>query len=472
MKLNILSFTVFLVLGVANYLIYFFAFRKFNKNNPNYYKRDVQNISKMTKLIYFFQNYYGIIALLYFTYFCFWATGTTFSQLGLTIGITLSVLGLMLQAWSLRHLNENFSPCHEAKVPEKRIASGPYQYVSHPIYLSNFIQFIGLYIANNSYFFLTAILVQIVFYYFSMRDENKALDAKFGKRNFSFINTLLILATLSLLVFVNFIFPLVSANPFIIIAIALFSNSIWALLHEGVHAKLLVEKSHNDFWSRVLSILFGTTFLPVKFGHLAHHKYSRLPEEQAEVYTNNRFSKTVEFYFMLFFGMYFFEVVLPLIAFLPSRLLLLINSKFKGQTTIAAKVFEQFISKRETIRETRIDAALLYSMLVVMVYLYRDHLSLLFLLFGVRAFMISFFDYVYHYNTPLNDATHARNLAMPKWVQSFILNFNLHGIHHQKPNLPWYKLPLEFKAKNLRYDDHIVKIGLKQLNGPIHIDNL
>jgi fatty acid desaturase len=91
---------------------------------------------------------------------------------------------------------------------------------------------------------------------------------------------------------------------------------------------------------------------------------------------------------------------------------------------------------------------------------------------AARAFCISFFDYLYHYGTPVGDVRQAHNLSLPPALGLLMLNFNLHGVHHRDPRLPWWALPDTFRRQGGRYDDRYVTAAFRQLRGPVPLSTL
>src|ERR1041384_5511342 len=89
-----------------------------------------------------------------------------------------------------------------------------------------------------------------------------------------------------------------------------------------------------------------------------------------------------------------------------------------------------------------------------------------------RAFFISFLDNVYHYGTPLNRASSSYNLRLPKFLSSLILNFNLHGVHHVYPYLPWTRLPEFLVRQGAFYDQGYFTAAARQLRGPVPLPEI
>lgn len=467
--MNTLNFLIFALLGIANYWIYHYFFSRFNKGQQNYEARQEQPIGPITRFIRYFQNYYAPMALVYFFARCFILEGIEFKFLNIMVGSSLAAAGVALMAWALSHLKNNFSPCHAAKIPENRVKTGPYQYVSHPIYAANFMQFLGITIANPDAFFISAICIQAFFYIFAMKDENKALEKQFGRPP-KFINTVLVFMALVIMLFSNFIFPFLLTendliNHLLMIFLGATSFFIWSVIHEGIHNHLFYEIKHNNFWSRMLGVCFGSAFIPTKLGHLSHHKYSRTKVERFEIYKDKSdISSKLYYYFVLFGGFYLGELLLPFIALLPINILKKIDLKMSTSESIGSIVFRKFVKIKKNISSTRFDVVLICLYLALSVCLFQGHLSLLIAFYITRALIVSLLDYSYHYNTKLDDISYAKNLKLPRLLEIGYLNFNLHGVHHKFPEKKWYELKQNFNGK---YSDSLVSACLMQLRGPL-----
>ncbi len=91
---------------------------------------------------------------------------------------------------------------------------------------------------------------------------------------------------------------------------------------------------------------------------------------------------------------------------------------------------------------------------------------------GTHGLFISFLDNVYHYRTPVNDIFYDSNLWLPGPCAKLLLNFNLHGIHHQNPAVPWNRLPLVFYEGAEIYHGNYFAAAPRQLNGPVALQDL
>ena len=119
------------------------------------------------------------------------------------------------------------------------------------------------------------------------------------------------------------------------------------------------------------------------------------------------------------------------------------------------------------VTKTRIDAMIILLLIFITFWLYGENWLILLASLAGRGFIVSVSDNSYHYNTKLNLAKSGRNLYLPRLGELFILNFNLHNVHHHYPNLPWWQLPVYFNKSKDSYDLGYFKSALLQFRGPI-----
>lgn len=91
------------------------------------------------------------------------------------LGGTVAVCGLVLLDRSLLALGANFAPCDRGTLPRELAHSGPYRLLKHPIYLANLLIFGGMAVQSCSWLIATSWVILALIYFFSARDENRAL---------------------------------------------------------------------------------------------------------------------------------------------------------------------------------------------------------------------------------------------------------------------------------------------------------
>jgi fatty acid desaturase len=86
---------------------------------------------------------------------------------------------------------------------------------------------------------------------------------------------------------------------------------------------------------------------------------------------------------------------------------------------------------------------------------------------GLRAVGISLTDNLHHYGTPLGDRLFATDLSAPRWLARVLLDFQLHGVHHRHPSVPWHRLAAQFAAEGGSTHGSWFEALRRQLRGPI-----
>jgi protein-S-isoprenylcysteine O-methyltransferase Ste14 len=92
-------------------------------------------------------------------------------------GVALAALALGLLAASLRALGDNFSDCHDGRLPASLVTGGPYALTRHPIYVANVLLLAALAVLVTDAVVIGATGVAALFYWRSARDEDRALAA-------------------------------------------------------------------------------------------------------------------------------------------------------------------------------------------------------------------------------------------------------------------------------------------------------
>ncbi len=260
----------------------------------------------------------------------------------------------------------------------------------------------------------------------------------------------------------------------LLLPIALLNNSYWSLLHETIH-DLFYPKSHvNMFFGRGLSVIFGSPFRILRLSHLLHHKLNRTPKEGTELYDRDAtsiFKAAGGYFFQILGGLYLVEVLSPLPFFFRRAWLRRLVARFVKPDTVTSILMQSW-TRDEALREIRVDGLMIVMVFGMAFYLYGAHWPLLAGALAARGLLISFLDNVYHYRTPVNDIFYAKNLWLPSWLSKLLLNFNLHGIHHRYPAVPWRGLPSLFHDRREIYQGNYFAAAIDQLHGPLALQAL
>lgn len=259
-----------------------------------------------------------------------------------------------------------------------------------------------------------------------------------------------------------------------LVPLALLTNPFWSLIHEAIHDLFHPSRRVNAIFGRLLAILFGSPFRIVRMSHLLHHKLNRMPAEGTEYFDRTRGSKAGAapgYYFQILLGLYLVEILSPVYFLLPRAVLQGFKNRYIRAGTVSALLMENWLGK-ESLHEIRRDGVLTLSWLALAFYCYGENWLLLACVLLARGFLISFLDNIYHYETPVSDVFYAKNLRLPAPMTRLLLNFNLHGIHHVNPAIPWIHLPAAFDAQAGRFYGGYFAAAIRQLRGPIALQDL
>lgn len=262
----------------------------------------------------------------------------------------------------------------------------------------------------------------------------------------------------------------------VLVPIACSNNPLWALLHEAIHDLFNSSGRINLVFGRLLAIFFGSPFHVLRLTHLSHHKFNRSPTEKGtEIYDPEELSKTtasVRYFFYIFCGLYLLEVSSTFIFFLPPNIFRKMRRRLVDHGNVQEKWLAQKLMDKKIVRDIRIDGVAIFLVLAFSAFCFGKHWILFAGLLGVRTFLISFMDNVYHYRTPLHVTVSGHNLFLPRVFSGLLLNFNLHRVHHANPSVPWVELPDFFTQQFETFDRGFLTAALDQLRGPIALSEL
>jgi fatty acid desaturase len=228
-----------------------------------------------------------------------------------------------------------------------------------------------------------------------------------------------------------------------------------------------------------MAILLGSSFAVLRFGHLMHHRYNRNPIDRPDVYDpalGSRFRARLGFLFNLICGVYLIELAVPLVCLLPRPFIRrVVERAYRGDDpalrAIRQSALRLFLDSRR-LATIRTDALLSAGLIGLSALLFGDYWPLLAAFLLARAVMISVFDNVYHFATPIDRPEYARNLWLPAPFRLLILNMNLHRVHHGRPALPWWSLPAEMRAAGDDFDAKLFPAAIAQFAGPVPVGTL
>jgi fatty acid desaturase len=265
----------------------------------------------------------------------------------------------------------------------------------------------------------------------------------------------------------------------LIVPVVLLTPTHWGLIHEAIHGQLLTQRTANERAGRTLSILLALPFDAVRFGHLMHHRFTREPYDQPDIYRAGEpyWLARVRYLGMLCGGFYLAEVLTPCIAFLPVKLVQrLLNEKFNATSEHDDEIrrrFVDFAGSERRRKQTQRDFVATLAVYGAAFALYGRWWPVLLLTCYLRGVWISLADNMPHYGVALDRPGRAHNFRLAHVWRAVVMNHHLHCLHHLHPTLPWSALPrLAANADDAgtRVDGggYFSALLLRQFRGPNH----
>jgi fatty acid desaturase len=241
-----------------------------------------------------------------------------------------------------------------------------------------------------------------------------------------------------------------------------------ALLHEAIHGRLAARRNWNDCLGRALSVGSGVAFDAIRFGHLAHHRFPRHELDRSDVIEpgRSRLWAIVNFYVGLLGGIHLREIGASGLMLLPRNLILSLSDRVlprEDKLHVLHGAIRRSLDRR--LMRARVDLFLIVAIHAVAFYLYGSFWFVLVAGIALRALIVSLQDNVAHYGTPALLGAPAHNSYAVRWASKFMLNTNLHGVHHERPELPWNALPQAPEAQEHLAGSY-ANLLLRQFQGP------
>ncbi|HWU56182.1 MAG TPA: fatty acid desaturase [Rhizomicrobium sp.] len=259
----------------------------------------------------------------------------------------------------------------------------------------------------------------------------------------------------------------------IALPVALVSNGFWALQHEAIHNLFAADQAVNRRVGRLMSVLFGSSFRVLRFGHLMHHRFNRHPLDCPDAFdpkTASAVKARIRFFTEIFGGLYLIEAFSPLLYWLPAPAIRRLLARIYGGDDLRLKQLHQLagqaLGSPRAIGEIRQDSAMVLALYGCAFALWGTHWLGLLIFILLRGMLISFLDNIYHFRTPLDRPDFAYNLQLARPFRALILNMNFHRVHHNNMHLPWWRLPLQFERSQETFDGGYFNAALAQFQGP------
>jgi fatty acid desaturase len=221
------------------------------------------------------------------------------------------------------------------------------------------------------------------------------------------------------------------------------NNTIFCLLHECVHYGFHPSRRINDRAGVVFAAFFPTAFTIQRVSHFGHHRRNRTDVELYDYYLphQSRWLKTYWIYCLL---TGFYWAIIPVGALVYLLFPLAFRSQAFRRGPARWWGFEEFV--RDIVEEpvARVWPEVLFTacMQVSMWRLLDLTLSGWLACYWVFGIVWSSLQYTDHAFSPRDVYEGAWNLRVWPVARAIFLNYNLHLVHHRRPDVPWIHLPL------------------------------
>ena len=156
----------------------------YHKSNSNYSSK-TKKIHSIKSFMYLYK--YIQISTFVVCMFSIWSSHRYLFKLysnndiSIYIGIAVSGIAITLFAASRFALGKNYSPCYDSYMPKNLKTTGVYSLVRNPIYSSNILLMICIFISTGSLIIAANTLVLFVYYILSAFIEERAIIKNFPK---------------------------------------------------------------------------------------------------------------------------------------------------------------------------------------------------------------------------------------------------------------------------------------------------
>ena len=221
------------------------------------------------------------------------------------------------------------------------------------------------------------------------------------------------------------------------------NNTIFSLLHECVHGVFHPRRRINEAAGVLFAAFFPTAFTIQRISHFGHHRRNRTDLELYDYYLphQSRWLKTYWIYCLL---TGFYWAIIPVAGFLylvcpfafrsrgfqngPAQVVGLPRIRPRHRRTSRSRG-----CGRRRCSRSRLQALLWWSLAL-------DWTGWLacYWAFGLNWSSLQYTDHAW---SPRDVHEGAWNLRFWPLTQAIFLNYNLHLVHHRRPDIPWLHLP-------------------------------
>ena len=220
------------------------------------------------------------------------------------------------------------------------------------------------------------------------------------------------------------------------------NNTIFSLLHECVHGSFHPNRGVNDGAGMLFAAFFPTAFTIQRVSHFGHHRRNRTDLELYDYFLphQSRWLKTYWIYCLLT-GFYWAIIPVAGLAYLACPFVFRSRAFRHGPAKWWG--FEEYVRDvaDEPIGRVWPEAAFTFALQIgLWLALDLDWIGWIacYWAFGLNWSSLQYADHAW---SPRDVKEGAWNLRFWPPTQAIFLNYNLHLVHHRRPDIPWIHLP-------------------------------
>jgi fatty acid desaturase len=238
----------------------------------------------------------------------------------------------------------------------------------------------------------------------------------------------------------------------LLVAMVLFAaanNTLFCLLHECVHGTFHPSRAWNDGAGRLLAAFFPTSFTIQRVSHLGHHRRNRTDLELYDYYLPHQ-SRWLKSYWIYCLLTGFYWSIIPVAGLVYLACPFAFRSRWFREGPARLWGFEEFVKdiSEQPIARVWPEALFTLSFQVMLWRVLGLGWASWLACYWSFGLLWSSLQYTDHAWSPRDVYEGAWNLRVWPMARAVLLNYNLHLVHHRRPEIPWIHLPRFVKPED------------------------
>ena len=228
--------------------------------------------------------------------------------------------------------------------------------------------------------------------------------------------------------------------------------ALFALMHEAVHSTALAWARANAMFGVVCGWAFPQSFHLQRQAHMGHHRRNRTDDDLYDYYlpTQARWVRNLWLYGGNLLGGYYVGVIWGNLVYV--LLHPIYRTRWFSQVYARHLGFDAYVRDLMNLPYGLVSLELLLAFAYQALVFWALDLNVPGYALAMVAFGLywSALQYVIHAWSARDVLHGAWNLRGWRWLQWLHLNYTVHRVHHEQPQLPWFRLPAQVGVGELR----------------------